>query len=79
MREIYYSIFDSRGSLLQENEDIKDVKSSKKALLKYLKEKGETLNVKRCNRNFGVFCVTPLFMEEGTRYKYSNRVWYRIV
>ena len=71
---ILYSIFDVTNGLLEENYET-EAKNATDAIKKYRPD----LKVKRDGSKYAEICVSTFFMEDGTRYKYGRRTWYRIL
>lgn len=75
--EVYYSIFDISCGLMDENEDIKGANGSRNALEIYLKGKNKLVPFKRSSDKCCEYCVSPLYMDDGRRYRAGKRIWYK--
>ena len=83
-RQIVYSIFDMRNSLLSENFEVASANNAQQALKIYNKATGKTDRYKRTDAyslaQDASICVSSQFYDKnGTRYKYGRRTWFKIL
>lgn len=77
--DIYFSIFDISGGLLDDNEEIHNAKNTRHALEIYLKGKNKLVPFIRSSDKCCEYCVSPLFIDDGRRYRAGKRVWYKTI
>lgn len=75
---VLYTIFDISAGIFDEPFET-PAKSTRDALLKYLKSKNRKENFVRSGNKQCEYCVSPLFYDEGTRYRAGKRVWYKVL